>query len=52
MDARAQYEAGRVSLFAQMRNVFDALNLLSLEDPQSGEAEDPRRISVGIESRF
>ena len=52
VDARAEYRAGRYSIFAQARNVFDAFNMLNLANAGSGEAEDPRRISVGIESRF
>jgi outer membrane receptor protein involved in Fe transport len=52
VDGRAHYRIGRYSLFAQVRNVFNAFNLLDLSNPLSGEAEDPRRISVGIESDF
>ena len=59
IDARAQYDLQRVSLFAQVRNVFDALNMLDLSDPdpltglpQSGESEDPRTFAAGLEVRF
>ncbi len=52
VDARAAYDIGRVSLFGQVRNLFDALNMLSLGSATSGEAEDPRTFAVGIESRF
>ena len=52
VDARFAYDIGRVSLFGQVRNLFDALNLLSLGSAFSGEAEDPRTFAVGIESRF
>ncbi len=52
VDARAAYQLGRISIFAQARNVFNAFNLLDLNNPVSGEAEDPRRVSVGIESEF
>jgi outer membrane receptor protein involved in Fe transport len=52
VDARVAYDIGRVSLFGQVRNLFDALNMLSLGSVTSGEAEDPRTFAVGIESRF
>ncbi len=52
VDARVAYDIGRVSLFGQVRNLFDALNMLSLGTAMSGEAEDPRTFAVGIESRF
>jgi outer membrane receptor protein involved in Fe transport len=58
LDARTAYELGRMSVFAQVRNVFDALNMLDLGDPnaagvpQSGEAEDPRTFAIGLEARF
>ena len=51
-DARAAYELGRASLFVQVRNVFDKLALVDLGDPDFGEAEDPRRFMIGIETRF
>lgn len=52
VDARAEYAAGPVTIFGQVRNLFDALNLLSLGSPAAGEAEDPRTLAIGIESRF
>jgi outer membrane receptor protein involved in Fe transport len=52
VDARVEYAAGRVTVFGQVRNLFDALNMLSLGSPAAGEAEDPRTIAIGIESRF
>ena len=52
VDARAEYRAGRLSLFAQVRNLFDRLNMLDLGALDSGEAEDPRRIALGIGSQF
>jgi outer membrane receptor protein involved in Fe transport len=52
VDARVEYEAGRVSVFGQVRNLFDALNMLSLGPPTSGEAEDPRTFAIGVETRF
>ena len=52
VDARVEHAAGRVTVFGQVRNLFDTLNMLSLGSPTSGEAEDPRTFAVGIESRF
>jgi iron complex outermembrane receptor protein len=52
VDARVEYVAGPVSFFGQVRNLFDALNMLSLGSPTAGEAEDPRTFAIGIESRF
>lgn len=52
VNARGEYQIGRVVLFAQVRNLFDALNLRVLSTPDSGEAEDPRTIAVGAEARF
>ena len=52
VDARVEYGTGRVSLFGQVRNLFDALNMLSLGSPTSGEAEDPRTFAIGVETRF
>jgi outer membrane receptor protein involved in Fe transport len=52
VDARAEYRVGHVSIFAQVRNAFDALNIISLGDTDSGEAEDPRSFSIGLESGF
>jgi len=52
LNARAEYGLGRAIMFAQVRNLFDALNLRVLSTPNSGEAEDPRMISVGVDTRF
>ena len=49
VDARAEYRRGRLSFFAQARNLFDALNVLDLTIPV--EAEDPRTLAVGVEVR-
>jgi outer membrane receptor protein involved in Fe transport len=51
-DVRAEYGAGRFSVFLQGHNVFDQFAMLSLATATSGEAEDPRRLSAGIEARF
>ena len=42
VDARAAYRLGKVELFAQVGNLFDAFNMLDLDSPTAGEAEDPR----------
>ncbi len=52
IDARAEYDLGLVAVFVQARNVFDRFAMRSLSTAVSGEAEDPRRISAGIEARF
>ncbi|HET7816902.1 MAG TPA: TonB-dependent receptor [Sphingomicrobium sp.] len=52
VNARAEYRLGRATLFAQVRNLFDALNLRDLATPTSGEAEDPRMVSIGLDARF
>lgn len=52
LDARFAYDVGTVSVFGQIRNWFDSLNLLSLGSPTAGEAEEPRTFAVGIEGRF
>ena len=50
VDARAEYRVGRLSYFAQIRNLFDAFNMLDVTVP--GEAEEPRTFSFGIEARY
>jgi iron complex outermembrane receptor protein len=52
VDARAEYRVGPASVFAQVRNLFDALNMLSLGPSDYGEAEDQRLFAIGLESRF
>ncbi|HVH49399.1 MAG TPA: TonB-dependent receptor [Sphingomicrobium sp.] len=52
VDLRAQLRIGRISVFAQAKNLFDTFNLLSLSDADSGEAEGPRRLSIGLQSDF
>ena len=52
LDARVQYSIGPATVFGQVRNLFDKLNMLSLGPPTQGEAEDPRTLAIGIESRF
>jgi outer membrane receptor protein involved in Fe transport len=53
VDARLQLAVGRVSLFAQARNLFDVLGLTAVSNNGLfATAEDPRQVSVGIEGRF
>ena len=52
VDVRFEYAVGRLSIFGQVRNVFDTLNMLSVSSPLSAEAEDPRTFALGIEGRF
>jgi len=59
LDARAEYWLKRFAIFAQVRNLFDSFNVLDLGvphpltgAPQAAEAEDPRMIAVGLETRF
>ena len=51
VDARVAYAFGKVLVFGQVRNLFDALNMLSLGSTTMGEAEDPRTLAFGIEGR-
>lgn len=59
VDARAEYQLGKVAVFAQVRNLFDTLSMRDLGDfdvitgePLFGEAEDPRMFGIGLEARF
>jgi outer membrane receptor protein involved in Fe transport len=51
-DARGEYEIGRLSLFVEVHNAFDRFAMVVLTTSTSGEAEEPRRITVGLERRF
>lgn len=51
-DARASYAFGGLSLFGYVRNLFDAFELRQLGPASFGEAEEPRQLGVGIETRF
>jgi len=51
-DARAQWDTGKISLFAYAHNFFDKFYMAYVFDSDSGEAGDPRRVGVGIEARF
>jgi iron complex outermembrane recepter protein len=52
VDARAEYELGRVKAFAYARNLFDTFALIDRFDSESATAEDPREIGIGIERAF
>ncbi len=51
-DVRAEYVTRRFSVFVQARNVLDKFAMLSMTTATSGEAEDPRRITAGVETHF
>lgn len=51
-DARAELNVRRLSVFVQVHNAFDRFAMVVMSTPTSGEAEDPRRITAGVESRF
>ena len=51
-DVRAEFQLQRFSIFIQAHNLFDTFAMKSLFVPTSGEAEEPRRISAGVEARF
>ena len=52
VDARAEYQIGGVSIFGQVRNLFDEFRMRDLFIPTAGEAEDPRTFAIGLETRF
>ena len=52
VDIRGEYRFGNLRIFAQVRNLFDAVNMLDLGDADYGEAEDQRTLAIGIEGRF
>jgi outer membrane receptor protein involved in Fe transport len=52
VDARAAYSFGQLTAFAYARNVFDSFHMIYLDDPDDGEAEDPRVVGVGLQARF
>lgn len=51
-DVRAEYQLQRFLIFIQAHNLFDTFAMKLLFVPTSGEAEEPRRISAGVEARF
>ena len=52
VDARAEYQIGGVSIFGQVRNLFDEFRMRDLFSDTAGEAEDPRTVAIGLEARF
>jgi outer membrane receptor protein involved in Fe transport len=52
MNARAEWSAAKLNLFAYGRNLFDKFSITYLFDRNSGEAVDPREVGVGIETNF
>jgi iron complex outermembrane recepter protein len=52
MDARAEYQIGGVSIFGQVRNLFDEFRMRDFFSETAGEAEDPRTVAIGLEARF
>jgi len=52
VNARAEWNAGPVTLFAYARNVFDNFYMTSLGSAEFGTAGDPREMGLGIEGRF
>lgn len=51
-DARAEWQLKRLRLFVQVHNAFDRFAMVIQNSPTSGEAEEPRRITAGVETRF
>jgi outer membrane receptor protein involved in Fe transport len=52
VDTRAEWSAGKTRLFAYARNAFDKFYMLSLYNPDGGEAGEPREVGAGIEAAF
>lgn len=52
VDARAEYQIGGVSIYGQVRNLFDEFRMRDLFTPTAGEAEDARTFAIGVETRF
>lgn len=52
VDARADWDTGKLRLFAYARNVFDRFYLTYLFSSNFGTAGDPREVGLGLESRF
>lgn len=56
-DARANWNAGRFTLFAYAQNVFDKFHITGWSSLRSDpdvevSTNDPREIGAGIEARF
>jgi outer membrane receptor protein involved in Fe transport len=52
LDARAEWNAGKVRLFGYARNAFDKFYMTYLFSPSFGTAGDPRELGLGVEARF
>ena len=52
VDARAEYDAGPVTLFGYARNLFDTFHMNYFSDERSGTADGPREIGLGVETRL
>jgi iron complex outermembrane recepter protein len=52
VDLRTSYDAGRWSVFAYARNLFDRFYLTELYSRLRGAAGDPGEYGLGIEARF
>jgi len=52
VDARIEWESGSLTLFGYALNLFDDFAMTYLFAPNSGSANDPRRIGIGVEARF
>jgi len=52
LDARVEWQSGKLNLFGYARNLFDDFSVSYLFTPTSGAANDARRIGFGVEARF
>jgi outer membrane receptor protein involved in Fe transport len=52
VDARAEYQVGKVKVFAYARNLLNVFALIDRVGNVSGSAEDPRMVGVGVETGF
>lgn len=52
VNARAEYRLDRVTLFGQVKNLFNTFRLVDRLGPGSAEAEDPRMFGLGVEARL
>ena len=51
-NARAAWTAGKVTVFAYARNVFDNFYMTGLGSTTSGTAVEPRTLGIGVEAAF
>jgi iron complex outermembrane recepter protein len=57
MDARADWNAGRFTIFGYAQNVFDKFHITGWSDVRTNpdvevSTNDPREIGVGLDTRF